>query len=80
MYVKFEEVENGLIIKTGFEDNYDPINESLKKVVLDSVKKLIKHQITRVNDELYKAKQKETALIKEINEIQKAKGIENGVQ
>ena len=52
-------------------DSYDPKNESLKDMVLESIKKNIKKLVCAINDELYKAKQQEDKLRKEIDEKQK---------
>lgn len=73
MKVNFKENDNETLdIKIEF-DSYDPENKSLRKMVLGSVQQIIKTQICKINDELYKAKLQETKLKKEIEEKQKAK-------
>lgn len=74
MKVSFDENDEKETLSVNIEfDSYDPENKSLRKMVLGSVQQIIKTQICKINDELYKAKQQETKLKKEIEEKQKAK-------
>lgn len=74
MKVSFDENDEKEALSVNIEfDSYDPENKSLRKMVLNSIQQIIKTQICKINDELYKAKQQETKLKKEIEEKQKAK-------
>ncbi len=66
MYIKCEKGPDGIVIRTGF-DKFDPENESLRQVVIDSIEKMVKTQLIKINDELYKAKRQEEKLKKEID-------------
>lgn len=78
MKVSFDENDEKETLSVNIEfDSYDPENKSLRKMVLNSVQQIIKTQICKINDELYKAKLQETKLKKEIEEKQKNKQQEN---
>ena len=78
MKVSFDENDEKETLSVNIEfDSYDPENKSLRKMVLNSIQQIIKTQICKINDELYKAKLQETKLKKEIEEKQKNKQQEN---